>query len=238
MRALRESLRHSLHEFATHLGVSEKSVRNWEQGRHRPVPGAQRQLDAAVQRLTPQEHQRFRAAVGLPGDTGGVGLLTSFPDLLAAMTAIVSGAREILVTTGSRSAELSYLQAIEQALRRRPALVHYRVLFGPPRTAALRDHLLAIERLRPLDREAGGIQTLFVGVIDDVATEPERFICANEQQAILAIPSLVTLGNFDTGVILREPAAALGLVQHVKQLYWVTQRLDHLDSFFGPGAGG
>jgi len=237
VQALRESLRYSLQEFATHVGVSEKSVRNWEQGRHRPIPGAQRQLDATVQRLTSQERQRFRAAVALPGDGSGVGLLTSFPDLLAAMTSVVSGARQVLVTTGSRSAEARYLETIEQALRRRPALVHYRILFGPPRTRVLCEHLLALGRLRPLDGGPGGLRTLFVGVVEDVAEEPERFICASERQGVLAIPSLVTPGNFDTGVVLHEPAAALGLVQHVKQLYWVTRRLDRLDALAGPGSG-
>lgn len=57
--ALRISLRMSLDEFASHLGASTKSVRNWEQGTHQPVPASQRLLDSAHDRLTPRQRTRL-----------------------------------------------------------------------------------------------------------------------------------------------------------------------------------
>ena len=65
-------------------------------------------------------------------------------------------AREYLVVTGSRSRGLPYLQQIEEVLRERPRLVHYRVLFGPPHHRLLMDHLLRLLELRdPNSREQG-----------------------------------------------------------------------------------
>jgi transcriptional regulator with XRE-family HTH domain len=226
VQALREALRHSLEEFADRIGASEKSVRNWEQGRHRPLSASRRQLDTTLRGLTAEERERFQARVPSPDGQGPrVQLLTSFTALVDAMTTTVSTAREVIVTTGSRSSEASYLETIERAVERRPALVHYRVLFGPPRTEILRAHLARLDRLRPGDGAGKAVPTLFVGVVDDYRLEPERFICASERRAVLAIPSLVTPGNFDTGVAFQDPATAQGLVQHVKQLYWGTRRL-------------
>ncbi|WP_243274236.1 hypothetical protein SALCHL_000016 [Streptomyces albus subsp. chlorinus] len=49
------------------------------------------------------------------------------------MANVAAGAREHLVVTGSRSREKAYLAAIETAVTQHPHLIHYRVLYGPPR---------------------------------------------------------------------------------------------------------
>src|SRR6266508_4050858 len=79
------------------------------------------------------------ARIGL---TTPADVVTTVDALLAAMLEVVREAREYLVVTGSRSRDLPYLQQIEEALRERPRLVHYRVLFGSPTNRLLRDHLL------------------------------------------------------------------------------------------------
>src|SRR6266487_3472967 len=90
-------------------------------------------------------------------------LLAGFADLREAMLATVSGACECLVAAGSRPRDADYLTVIEAVLAERPALVHYRVLFGPPHHRVLRDHLLRLLELRdPADRSLG-IKTLHLG---------------------------------------------------------------------------
>lgn len=229
VQALRHSLRLSLEEFAERVAASEKSVRNWEQGRHRPLPSSQRELDAALHRLTNQQRERFARSVA---QGGGAQLLTSFEALVEALSATVTTATEVLVTTGSRSRERRYLDHIETALAERPSLVHYRVLFGPPRSAVLYEHLVACSRLRGLGATGDGVATLFIGLVEDLRAEPERFLCASEHQAVLAM-SLVAPGNFDTGVRFADRATAQGFVQHVKQLYWSTRRVEDVEALHG-----
>ncbi|MFD7019855.1 hypothetical protein [Streptomyces sp. NPDC059928] len=77
-----------------------------------------------------------------------VKVLIRWTDLVEAMVDVAAGAREQLVVTGSRSREKTYLAAIETAVAQRPDLVHYRVLYGPPRHRELADHLLRLLELR------------------------------------------------------------------------------------------
>jgi hypothetical protein len=69
-------------------------------------------------------------------------LLVGHHDLREAMTEVVGDAWEYLAVVGSRSRDAMYLEAIAAVLVQRPELVHYRVLFSPPRHQVLKDHLL------------------------------------------------------------------------------------------------
>lgn len=87
--------------------------------------------------------------------------------------------------TGSRSRNTEYLKTIEVVLAEKPSLVHYRVLFGPPRNQVLKDHLIRLLELRdPRDRNLG-IKTLHLGLVDDLEGAPERFFCASERMAVV-----------------------------------------------------
>ncbi len=153
-------------------------------------------------------------------------LVTSHADLLDEMAKVVKGADEFLAVTGSRSRDTGYLSEIERVLEDRPEVVHYRLLFGPPHHEAFRSHLLRLITLRdPTDRSSG-VKRLYIGIIDDPHDEPERFICASERRAVLAIPSVVTAGNFDSGVVFSKPQIARAFVQHVKEVYPSTRRLE------------
>jgi hypothetical protein len=78
------------------------------------------------------------------------------------MTEVVHDARQYLAVVGSRSRDAVYLQAIETVLAERPELVHYWVLFGPPRHQVLKDHLLRLITIRdPHDRSLG-VKTLHI----------------------------------------------------------------------------
>src|SRR6202034_3902065 len=103
----------------------------------------------------------LRAATPLPARppclrSGWTQLLAGWDALQEAMLATVTGARECLVVTGSRSRDRKYLGAIEAVLAERPSLVYYRALFDPPHHQVLNGHLLELLRLRdPGDRSLG-----------------------------------------------------------------------------------
>jgi hypothetical protein len=127
-----------------------------------------------------------------------VRLVTTFDELNAAMMAVVRDAPECLVAIGSRSCEVRYLEAIEEVVRERPRLVHYRLLIGPPPRQVFKDHLLRLLKIRDPDDREYGLQTLYMGMVDDPEREPERFFVASKRAAVVALPSTTTVGNFAT----------------------------------------
>ena len=144
-----------------------------------------------------------------------VRVLARYTDLVAAMVEVVAGARERLVVTGSRSREGSYLAAIEKVVAEQPDLVHYRVLYGPPRHRALTEHLVRLLELRdPLERR-NGVKTLHIGLMESPSAM-ERFFVASESSAVVPLPSFHGAEGFDCGVLLGREAA-VGLVQHGRE---------------------
>ena len=59
--------------------------------------------------------------------------------------------------------------------------MHYRLLFGPPHWQVHKDHLLRLLEIRDPESWAEGWKTLYIGMIDDLRQEPERFFCASGQ---------------------------------------------------------
>ncbi len=146
-------------------------------------------------------------------------LVSSNHDLKNTLFRIVDEAQECLVTTGSRSRDPDYLSCIEARLARQPALVHYRVLFGPPRSQILKDHLLRLIQIRhPQDRSQGA-KTIFIGVFDDFQREPENFICASERRAFIRLPSITLVQRYDTGIEFANPKQATSYLRFVQELY-------------------
>jgi hypothetical protein len=141
------------------------------------------------------------------------------------MTEVVRDARQYLAVVGSRSRDAIYLQAIETVLAERPELVHYRVLFGPPRHQVLTDHLLRLITIRdPRDRSLG-VKMLHIGLVEDDPGTPERFFCASESAAVVPIPSLTTSEAFDSGVLF-ETGVAERLIDHARQCYAAARRVE------------
>jgi transcriptional regulator with XRE-family HTH domain len=182
-----------------HSGVTASMVSGWELGRHTTSVGHRKTLceiyDQPPEVLFAHQDAGLRAAGAAPR------LLAGFPDLREAMLATVSGARECL------------------------ALVHYRVLFGPPHHRVLRDHLLRLLELRDPDDRSLGVKTLHLGIVEDTLTAPERFFCASEQMAAVPIPSLTSAEAFDSGVMLGM-AAAWRLLDHGRQVYAAARRVE------------
>lgn len=205
-----------------HSGVTPSMVSGWELGRHTTSIGHRKTL-CEIYEQPPDvlfAHQDKGLAAG-----AGLRLVAGFAELQRAMLATVTGARECLVAVGSRSRDARYLAAIEEAVTQHPALVCYRVMFGPPRHQVLKDHLARLVELRdPRDRSLG-VKTLHIGMVEDTDSSPERFFCASEQMAVVPIPSLTSHEAFDSGVVF-GPAAAARLVDHGRQAYAAARRIE------------
>jgi hypothetical protein len=157
----------------------------------------------------------------------GVRIIRTNDDLTSTLLTVVQEAKEYLVTTGSRSRDLPYLQTIESRLLADPNLIHYRVLFGPPHWQVLKDHLMRLIVLRsPSSRPRGPGQTLFLGIVADSLMEPEAFICANERHAFVRLPSLTKVESWDTGIELTDPGDARAYFQFVEGMYRVSKKID------------
>lgn len=208
-------------------GVTASLVSAWELGKIRTSARYRRMLCALYGRgpdaLFAYQDRAAPAASGR--DFGAVRVVVGYRVLLAAMIEVVHDAQEHLVVTGSRSYSEPYLEAIETALGSRPALVHYRVLYGPPRHAALARHLARLLQIRdPADRSLGG-KTLHLGIVEDIVRTPERFFVASERDAVAVVPSFTTAEAFDTGILVGKDAAA-GLLAHGREAYAGSRRVE------------
>jgi hypothetical protein len=177
----------------------------------------------------PPRHERARE-VGLSDQAGEeLQLVTSAAELSAALAEVVREATDCLVAVGSRSREPSYLLEIEEALRRRPRVVHYRILIGPPHSQLFKDHLLRLIDLRGSAATGRHGKTLHISMVQDPLTEHERFFAASDRGAVVILPSANSPANFDTGLFVRGGAYVQSLVQHGKALYG-RRRLETADA--------
>jgi hypothetical protein len=149
---------------------------------------------------------------GIPA-VSAIHVVSGYADLQDALRAVVAGAHETLAVTGSRSRDPDYLAGIEHVLVDRPGLIHYRVLYGPPRTGALKNHLL---RLVDLHRRK---DTLHIGVVGDLLRDQERFLCVSESAAVVILPSLSAPANYDTALVVDDPTMARDWLDHARQAY-------------------
>ncbi|MCY0929443.1 XRE family transcriptional regulator [Streptomyces sp. H27-H1] len=162
-----------------------------------------------------QDGAENASALEASGTSVVVRVLNRYSDLLEAMVEVAAGAREQLVVTGSRSREKSYLAAIETAVAQQPDLVHFRVLYGPPRHEALTAHLVRLLELRDPGERRNGQKTLHIGMVEP-SSAMERFFVASETAAVVPLPSFHGAEGFDCGVLLSREAA-VGLLQHGKE---------------------
>ncbi|WP_242905658.1 XRE family transcriptional regulator [Actinomadura terrae] len=205
-------------------GVTPSMVSGWELDQHATSMGHRKTLCEIYQQppevLFAHQDQGLRKAAPK--------LLASVPELRRALMGTVQDARECLVVMGSRSRDLAYLKAIEEALDQRPTLVHYRVLFGPPFHQVLADHLIRLLDLRDPSDRTHGLKTLHIGLVEDRG-RPERFLCASERRAVVPIPSLTSLEAFDSGISLGR-AEACRLLDHGRQAYAAARRIETLQA--------
>jgi hypothetical protein len=165
------------------------------------------------------------------GELGGRSyrVIKSAKDLLAYNEQIVREAQVNLFTTGSRSRDVNYLKAIEQKLQAVPALVHHRVLFGAPHHRVLKDHLRQLLKLRnPRDRRHG-FKTIHLGLFNDYQRQFETFILGNEREVLVLLPSLLGVGEYNSGIIFTGRDEVDGLLRFVKDLYGWSTKVETLE---------
>ena len=146
-------------------------------------------------------------------------LMDSYGDVQAELARVVDEAESNLSITGSRSRDPNYLARIETAVAQRPELIHTRVLYGPPRHSATKQHLL---RLIDLQRSP---DTLHIGLLRDLLRDGERFIATNERTAVLVVPSKWSLHNFDTALVIDDEETAGLYTAHVHQAWLASEPL-------------
>ena len=207
-------------------GVTPSMLSGWERGRH-TTSRRYRTLLAGYYDRPVDELFTHQDGAATAKDTPH---LVSGPRALReAMMEVVRSASSHLAVAGSRSRDLAYLEVIEKILVAQPALVHYRLLFGPPRNTALHAHLGRLLELRdPTDRSLG-MKTLHIGLIRPEQDMPERFFVASEHAAVVPIPSLTSAYGFDSGVLLGAQSAAR-LLDHARQCYAAATRVETLDA--------
>lgn len=160
---------------------------------------------------------------------GQLRLVTSGGDLSSALLDVVRNSQNCLVAVGSRSQAPTYLQEIELVIQRNPDLIHYRILVGPLHSQILKDHLIRLVELRNARIERNGAKTLHISILNDLTQYPERFFVANEQTAVITLPSANSPMNFDTGLVAHDPIYVKSLLQHGQALYG-KHRLESLDA--------
>lgn len=205
-------------------GVTPSMVSGWELNHHATSLGHRRTL-CEIYEQPPEVLFAYQDQVLARTEPR---LLAGVRDLRSAMLEVVGGAEECLVVTGSRSRDSAYLRAIEDVLRQRPVLVHYRILFGPPFNQVLHDHLARLLELRDPQDRSHGIKTLHVGLVEGVGF-PERFFCASENGAVVPIPSLTSHEAFDSGIALGRQQA-VRLLDHGRQAYAAARRIETLQA--------
>ncbi|WP_344585065.1 helix-turn-helix transcriptional regulator [Streptomyces lunalinharesii] len=201
-------------------GTSPTLLSAWETGRKRTGPRNRKALSKLyeipiVVLFAHQDDDKATTPLEVAGTDNITKVITRYDDLLRAMIQVVTGARRQLVVTGSRSREPGYLRAVEDTLSCFPDLVHYRVLYGPPRHRALADHLHRLMEIRSPAERRNGVKTLQVGLVES-RTVLERHFVASESAAVIPLPSFHGRDGFDCGVML-GPEAACGLVQHGRE---------------------
>lgn len=207
-------------------GVTPSMLSGWELGRH--ITSIRYRKLLADYYGQPPEVLFAHQDAPLASAEENPRLLVGHRNLREAMAAVVGGARRYLAISGSRSRDTTYLAAIEDGLAAHPELVHYRVLFGPPRHAVLTDHLLRLLDLRdPADRSLG--KTLHIGMVVEDPSTPERFFCASETSAVVPIPSLTSAEAFDSGVLLGAKTAER-LIDHARQCYAAARRVETMQA--------
>lgn len=157
----------------------------------------------------------------------GMRLLRNNDELVAALVQVVEEAEHCLVTTGSRSRDGRYLDAIEKKVES-TGIIHYRVLCGPPHWAVLRSHLARLLDIKSRFALAGNPR-MFIGMMADLVREPERSLCANERRAVVVLPSLNGRERYDTALDLVGDEYGMGYTRLVQEMYAASQPLDRVE---------
>jgi hypothetical protein len=160
----------------------------------------------------------------LPPDTIPVRFVRTATGVRRELERLVDEAHEVLVCLGSRSREASYLDRIAAKLTHEPHVVHYRILWGPPHHDVMIPHLYRLLALQTLRESQDSAARVRVGLICDTTREPERFMVANEHEALFVLPPQ-QVGGFDSAIVFRDSDVVPRLRDYVADLHNYSQRV-------------
>ncbi len=169
--------------------------------------------------------EAYRRMRGAGGETL-VRIIRTNEQLRDEMVRLAVTAERFLGCTGSRSREAAYLETIEQQLEEHPALTHFRVLVGDPHHAVLKPHLRQLLRLSQSPRRKAVGGEVRIGMFRDALLEPERFVVANDREALTVLPPFSEVGNFDTAVVFQDESSVAALQRYVVDLFNGSETLD------------
>jgi len=182
--------------------------------------------DGNLQAATGSACNQIRKAMAKTGPAPGQLIIKTAKKLRECNLRLVAEAENVLFITGSRSRDKKYLRAVEDRLRQKPLLRHYRVLFGPPHHQILKDHVLELLRIRdPADR-AHGFKTLHLGLYKTTLRQFEAFILGNEKEALVLLPSFSGVSEYDSCILFTDKDTVVALQRFVKQLYTASELLE------------
>lgn len=193
----------SRENFAKSCGVSSRRLAFWEENHGMPIQLAALGKLAKGCSCDPSELMLTEEPPRL---------VTNVAELIATNIAIVGEAQEFLYVTGSRSRDADYLGAIQSRLEEIPTLIHRRVLFGPPRTTEMRNHIEALLKIGAMAAKyVTGIERMIIGVYeDDRNFPPEAAICMNERRALIVLPSVESSWAYSTAVVFEQQSVVRG----------------------------
>lgn len=169
------------------------------------------------------EH-RLASQSSVPPGMVPVRVVRSANELRRHLERLVDEARECLLCLGSRSREAGYLDHIAAKLTHDASIAHYRVLFGEPHHEVMIPHLFRLLSLQSLRESQDNAAKIRIGLFHDFKLEPERFIVANEHEA-LTVLAPQQVGTFDSAVIFRNDDTVARLRDYVSDLYNCSQRV-------------
>lgn len=191
-----------------------------------------------ILRWIEEEWHELDHALGLPRPIGGlrpqlrstniahIDLITTTEELHERLLHTVDEASACLAVCGSRSRDEKYLASIVRALKEKEHLTHYRVLMGDIWHPMLKDHLLTILKTRDPNTRPHGTKETFLGMFTRFDLEPERFVCANENRAIVILPSLTGVQKYDTALEFQDREHASAYVRLVQEMYWKSEPIE------------
>lgn len=167
-------------------------------------------------------------------------------NLISELRKIVNEANDFLYITGSRTSNPTYINDIESIVKNKPSLVHYRILHGYPWKKELKEHLLALRKIRPSNDRVKGQISCVLGIYIPFAAsaskrnpirksaksrrrEAEFFISVNEHRALIVVPSLLNPGAFDTGLLSTDVENIKAWKHYVEWLAGESEKLDSED---------
>lgn len=210
-------------------GVALKTIRNLETNpRHRCQPVTINVL-AQLFELPPSK------LIQNTDNKPALKLLTTAQEIIAANINIVTSARRILACIGSRSRDESYLREIENALKTRPELIHYRVLSLPPFKKVFQDHLLKLLNIRNPANRSQGYKTTHIGIFDNLTKQPETLLCANESSVLIVLPSMQGINEYNTALLIEDADTTQKFLHLTKSLYHGSINLETSDAILKMG---